>query len=117
MYSPEFKAEALRTLEECNGSCILAAKKLKVVCSRTIRRWRDEVVRPTRRHYPHLSAAQKREIAREVESGTSAPTITPRIEDSSTRSLSKARRHSVPSASGMPLGAVTAGATIDGQDG
>lgn len=78
MYSPEFKAEALRTLEECNGSCILAAKKLKVVCSRTIRRWHDEVARPARRRYPRLSADQKRDIAREVESGTSASRLAER---------------------------------------
>lgn len=84
MYSPEFKAEALRTLEECNGSCILAAKKLKVVCSRTIRRWHDEVARPTRRRYPHLSADQKREIAIEVESGTSASRLAERYGVSTT---------------------------------
>lgn len=78
MYSPEFKYKALKTLEECNGSCILAARKLQVVCSRTIRRWRDEAAKPPRRHYSHLSATQKRKIAEEVERGTSVTTLADR---------------------------------------
>ena len=72
MYSSEFKAKALRVLDQCDGSCAEAAQKLGVVCTRTLRRWRDEREKPPRKRYAHLSFAQKRKIAELVDQGKSA---------------------------------------------
>ena len=72
MYSSEFKAKALRVLDQCDGSCAEAAQKLGVVCTRTLRRWRDEREKPPRKRYVHLSFAQKRKIAELVDQGKSA---------------------------------------------
>lgn len=72
MYSSEFKAKALETLERCGGSCAKAARELGVVCPRTLRRWRDEREKPPRRRYAHLSLPQKRRIAELMGRGESA---------------------------------------------
>ena len=72
MYSSEFKAKALRVLDQCDGSCAKAAQKLGVVCTRTLRRWRDEREKLPRKRYTRLSFAQKRKIAELVDQGRSA---------------------------------------------
>lgn len=72
MHTPEFKARALKVLEECNGSCDLAARKLKVVCARTLHRWRCEQAKPAKKRYRRLSASQKRAVAKQLQEGASA---------------------------------------------
>lgn len=39
MYSPELEAEALKTLDDRNGSCVIAARKPGAVRPKTIYRW------------------------------------------------------------------------------
>lgn len=78
MYSLEFKAKALRILDECNGSCTLAARRIGVVCRKTLYRWREEASKPPRRRYSHLGAKQKREIAEQLEKGGSAAELADR---------------------------------------
>ena len=72
MCGSEFKAKALRALDQCDGSCAKAAQKLGVVCTRTLRRWRDEREKPPRKRYVRLSFAQRRKIAEPVDRGRSA---------------------------------------------
>lgn len=69
MFSAEFKAKALKTIEDCNGSCVLAARELKVVCARTLYRWRREKQRPPKRRFYHLSPNEKLHLAQEYEDG------------------------------------------------
>lgn len=72
MYSSEFKAKALKVLDQCDGSCAKAAQKLGVVCARMLRRWRDEGGKLPRKRYARLGFAQKRKIAELVGQGRSA---------------------------------------------
>lgn len=71
MYSSEFRAKALRVLDQCGGSCVKAAQELGVVSARTIRRWKDEEDKPPRRRYAHLERSQKRRIVRLIGQGKS----------------------------------------------
>lgn len=78
MYSPEFKLKALRILDECDGSCLKASRRIGVVSPKTLQRWRDERKKKPRRRYAHLSRDQKRRIARQIEQGTSARALSDR---------------------------------------
>ncbi len=72
MYSPELEAEALKTLDDRNGSCVIAARKPGAVRPKTIYRWMREASDPSRKRYAHSSAKQNRTIARQPEQGESA---------------------------------------------
>ncbi len=78
MYSPEFKAKALRIIDECGGSCLKASRALGVVSPKTLQRWRDERKKKPRKRYAHLSRSQKKRIARLIEQGTSAQALSDR---------------------------------------
>lgn len=84
MYSSEFKAKALKVLDQCDGSCAKAAKKLGVVCPKTLRRWRSEREKPPRKRYAHLSFTQKRKIAELVGQGKSVSELADSFEVSTT---------------------------------
>lgn len=78
MYSSEFKTKALRIVDECNGSCVEASRRIGVVSSKTLRRWRDERKKKPRKRYAHLNRNQKMRIARQIEQGTSIRTLSDR---------------------------------------
>ena len=72
MYSPELEAEALKTLDDRNGSCVIAARKPGAVRPKTIYRWMRGASNPPRKRYAHSSAKQNRTIARQPKQGESA---------------------------------------------
>lgn len=75
MNSEEFKAKTLKVLEECNGSCIKAARKLGIVGSKTPQRWKSDLAEPPRKKHRHPSAVQKRSIAKLFEGGAAVSAI------------------------------------------
>ncbi len=75
MYSEEFKAKALKVLEECGRSCIKAARKLGIVGSKTLQRRKSDLAEPPRKKHRHPSAVQRRSIAKFLEGGAAASAI------------------------------------------
>lgn len=80
MYSLEFREKALKTLEDCDGSCILAAKKLGSVNCETIRRWSKGAPKRPRKTVTLLSAPQKLSIALSLEHGEEAGELAKRYD-------------------------------------
>lgn len=75
MYSEEFRAKALKALEECNGSYIKAARRLGIVGSKTLQRRKNDPAGPPRKKHRHPSAVQKRSIAKFLEGGAAVSAI------------------------------------------
>lgn len=75
MYSEEFKAKALKALEECSGSCVKAARRLGIVGSKTLQRRKNDLAEPPRKKHRHPSAVQKRSIAKLLEGGAAVSAI------------------------------------------
>lgn len=78
MYSPEFRTKALRIVDECGGSCAEASRRIGIVSSRTLWRWRDERKKRPRKRYAHLNRSQKMRIAGQIGRGASARALSDR---------------------------------------
>ncbi|MEC4183260.1 IS3 family transposase [Adlercreutzia sp. R21] len=79
MFSSEFKAKALKVIEECDGSCIKASRKLGIVSAKTLWRWRTDAQKPPRKRYAHLSARQKRSVAELLDRGEAVSALADRF--------------------------------------
>lgn len=75
MYSEEFRAKALKVLEECNGSYIKAARRLGIVGSKTLQRRKNDLAEPPRKKHRHPSAVRKQSIAKFLEGGAAVSAI------------------------------------------
>ncbi|EEZ60319.1 hypothetical protein HMPREF0762_01796 [Slackia exigua ATCC 700122] len=75
VYSEEFRAKALKVLEECSGSCIKAARRLGIVGSKTLQRWKNDLAEPPRKKHRHPSAVRKQSIAKFLEGGVAVSAI------------------------------------------
>ena len=75
VYSEEFKAKALKALEECSGSCIKAARRLGIVGSKTLQRRKSDPAEPPRKKHRHPSAVRRRSIAKLLEGGAAVSAI------------------------------------------
>lgn len=75
MYSEEFKAKALKVLEECNRSYIKAARRFGIVGSKTLQRRKNYPAGPPRKKHRHPSAVQRRSIAKFLEGGAAVSAI------------------------------------------